>query len=71
MDSDDQATSQKLSTTPLSNFGRLAFVALSLAAILATVVSDSVPVGVAVLAVGGLILGAVLLMSARRPSKRP
>jgi hypothetical protein len=57
---------RKLSEVPISTAGREAFVALALIAVIVAIVSGSIPVAVAVLAVGGLLLGGVLLLRARR-----
>lgn len=62
---DDRIERPGISEVPLSRNGRGAFVALVLVAILVALVGGSMPVAVAVLAVGGLVLGGALVARAR------
>ncbi|MGA8744731.1 MAG: hypothetical protein WB507_02575 [Solirubrobacterales bacterium] len=63
---EDRAANRKLSEIPLARAGRAAFIALVVAAALVEIVSDSIPVGVAFLAIGGLVLGGRFLVHSRR-----
>jgi uncharacterized RDD family membrane protein YckC len=61
----DDGRDRKLRDTPLSLAGKEAFAFLIAVAIVVALLA-SVPIAVAVLAVGGLILGGVLVFRARR-----
>jgi hypothetical protein len=63
--SDGRSERPRISEVPTTRAGRGAFVALVLVAILVALIGGSIPAAVAVLAVGGLALGAVLLARAR------
>jgi hypothetical protein len=51
---------------PIGRSGRESLVALTLLAAIAFLLIDSVPIGVAVLGCGGLIVGAILLRAVHR-----
>ncbi|MBS1889417.1 MAG: hypothetical protein JSU06_19735 [Actinobacteria bacterium] len=59
----------KLTETPATRAGQVSFLALVVVAILVALVTSSIPAAVAVLAVGGLILGGVLLIRGRRTTR--
>ena len=61
----DDGPSRKLRDTPLTLGGREAFAFLVAVAVIVALLT-SVPIAVAVLALGGLILGGALLFRARR-----
>ncbi len=69
MSGDDRSERTRISEIPITRPGRGAFVALVLVAILIALISDSAPIDVAVLAIGGLVLGSILVARARAAAR--